>query len=47
VTTPSWLTIWSEVAKRNDVFAAAIYAGLAVAALVAMDLRYTPPFGAP
>ena len=36
-----------QVAKRIDFFAAALYAGLNVAYLPAMDLSYTPPFGEP
>jgi len=36
-----------QVAKRIDIFAAALYAELKVADLPAMDLSYTPPFGAP
>lgn len=36
-----------QVAKRVDIFAAAMFAELAVADLLAMDLSYTPPFGAP
>jgi NADPH-dependent 2,4-dienoyl-CoA reductase/sulfur reductase-like enzyme len=37
----------AQVAKRIDIFAAAIYCGLNVADLERMDLSYTPPFSAP
>jgi NADPH-dependent 2,4-dienoyl-CoA reductase/sulfur reductase-like enzyme len=37
----------AQVAKRIDIFAAAIYCGLNVADLQRMDLSYTPPFSAP
>lgn len=36
-----------QVAQRIDIFAAAMFAELAVADLVAMDLSYTPPLGPP
>ncbi len=37
----------AQVAKRIDIFAAALYCGLSVADLERMDLSYTPPFSAP
>jgi NADPH-dependent 2,4-dienoyl-CoA reductase/sulfur reductase-like enzyme len=37
----------AQVAKRIDIFAAAIYCGLNVADLERIDLSYTPPFSAP
>ena len=37
----------TEVAKRVDVFATAIHAGLGVAQLSDLDLSYTPPLGSP
>jgi NADPH-dependent 2,4-dienoyl-CoA reductase/sulfur reductase-like enzyme len=37
----------AQVAKRIDIFAAAMYCGLDVADLERMDLSYTPPFSAP
>lgn len=37
----------SEVAKRVDVFAAALFHGLAVEELNDLDLSYTPPLGSP
>jgi hypothetical protein len=35
------------VAKRIDVYAAALFAGLSVDAISDLDLSYTPPFGSP
>lgn len=37
----------SEVAKRIDVFATALYHGMTVEALNELDLSYTPPFSSP
>lgn len=37
----------SEVAKRIDVFAAALYHGMTVAEMNDVDLSYTPPLGSP
>jgi len=37
----------AEVAKRIDVFAAALYAGMTVEAISDLDLSYTPPLGSP
>ena len=37
----------AQVAKRIDIFAAALFSELLVGDLVAMDLSYTPPFAAP
>jgi NADPH-dependent 2,4-dienoyl-CoA reductase/sulfur reductase-like enzyme len=37
----------SEVAKRIDVFASAIYHGMTVEGLNDLDLSYTPPLGSP
>ncbi len=37
----------SSVAKRIDIFAAALFQGLKVADLLDIDLSYTPPFGSP
>lgn len=37
----------TEVAKRIDTFATAIYAGLTVERLSELDLSYTPPLGSP
>jgi len=37
----------SELAKRIDVFAAALHAGMSVAQLSELDLSYTPPLGSP
>jgi len=37
----------AEVAKRIDVFAAALYAGITVEAMSDLDLSYTPPLGSP
>ena len=37
----------TEVAKRADVFATAIYAGMTVEAVSDLDLSYTPPLGSP
>ena len=37
----------SEVAKRIDVAAAALFHGMSVDALNDLDLSYTPPFGSP
>ena len=37
----------TEVSKRVDTFATAIYAGLTVAQLSELDLAYTPPLGSP
>jgi NADPH-dependent 2,4-dienoyl-CoA reductase/sulfur reductase-like enzyme len=37
----------AQVAKRIDIFAAAIYCGLTIADLERIDLSYTPPFSAP
>jgi NADPH-dependent 2,4-dienoyl-CoA reductase/sulfur reductase-like enzyme len=37
----------SEVAKRIDVFASALYYGMAVEELNDLDLSYTPPLGSP
>ena len=39
--------IASEVPKRGDVVAAALYQGMTVSALNDLDLSYTPPFGSP
>lgn len=37
----------TEVSKRVDVFAAAIYAGMTVEEMSDLDLSYTPPLGSP
>ncbi|OJX70199.1 MAG: CoA-disulfide reductase [Micrococcales bacterium 73-13] len=37
----------TEVSKRVDTFATAIYAGLTVAQMSELDLSYTPPLGSP
>ncbi len=37
----------SEVAKRIDVYAAALFHGMKVEALNDLDLSYTPPLGSP
>jgi len=37
----------TEVSKRVDTFATAIYAGLTLAQLSELDLAYTPPLGSP
>ncbi|WP_127849801.1 FAD-dependent oxidoreductase [Lacticaseibacillus hulanensis] len=37
----------SEVAKRNDIYAVAIYNGMSVAEMSDLDLSYSPPLGAP
>jgi NADPH-dependent 2,4-dienoyl-CoA reductase/sulfur reductase-like enzyme len=37
----------AEVAKRIDVFATALFGGMAVEALNDLDLSYTPPLGSP
>jgi NADPH-dependent 2,4-dienoyl-CoA reductase/sulfur reductase-like enzyme len=37
----------AQVAKRIDIFAAAMYCGLTIADLERIDLSYTPPFSAP
>lgn len=37
----------SDVAKRADVFAAALFHGMTVEALSDLDLTYTPPLGSP
>jgi NADPH-dependent 2,4-dienoyl-CoA reductase/sulfur reductase-like enzyme len=37
----------TEVAKRVDVFATALHAGMTVDALSELDLSYTPPLGSP
>ena len=37
----------AEVAKRIDVYAAALFAGLSVDAINDLDLSYTPPLGSP
>jgi len=37
----------SEVSKRVDVVAAALFAGLRVESLSDMDLSYTPPLSTP
>lgn len=37
----------TEVSKRVDVFAAAIYAGMSVDQMSELDLSYTPPLGSP
>jgi len=37
----------AEVAKRIDVFATALFHGMAVDAINDLDLSYTPPFGSP
>lgn len=37
----------AEVAKRIDIFSAALFAGLQVEDLSDLDLSYTPPLGAP
>jgi NADPH-dependent 2,4-dienoyl-CoA reductase/sulfur reductase-like enzyme len=39
--------VQGEVAKRIDIFAAALYAGMAVDELNALDLSYTPPVSSP
>ena len=36
-----------QVAKRIDVFAAALFHGMPVDAISDLDLSYTPPFSAP
>lgn len=40
-------TYGSEIAKRSDVLAAAIFAGLTIPQLSDLDLSYTPPLAAP
>jgi NADPH-dependent 2,4-dienoyl-CoA reductase/sulfur reductase-like enzyme len=37
----------AEVAKRIDIYAAALFAGMTVAGVNDLDLSYTPPFGSP
>lgn len=37
----------AQVAKRIDIFAAAMYCGLSIADFEKIDLSYTPPFSAP
>jgi hypothetical protein len=37
----------AEVAKRIDVYATALFAGMSVDAVSDLDLSYTPPFGSP
>lgn len=37
----------AEVAKRIDVFATALFHGMAVDGITDLDLSYTPPFGSP
>ena len=37
----------AEVAKRIDIFATALYHGMAVADVSNLDLSYTPPLGSP
>ena len=37
----------SEVAKRVDVYAAALFAGQSVDEISDLDLSYTPPLGSP
>ncbi|MFP4226817.1 MAG: FAD-dependent oxidoreductase [Desulfobacterales bacterium] len=37
----------SEVSKRIDIFAAALYHGMAVSEIPALDLSYTPPLSSP
>ena len=37
----------SEVSKRSDIFAAALFQGMTVEGLNALDLSYTPPFSSP
>jgi hypothetical protein len=37
----------SEVPKRIDIAATALYHGMTVDALSDLDLSYTPPFGSP
>jgi hypothetical protein len=37
----------SEVAKRIDVFATALFHGMTIDELNALDLSYTPPLGSP
>ena len=37
----------AEVAKRIDVYATALFAGMTVDAISDLDLSYTPPFGSP
>jgi len=37
----------AQVAKRIDIVATALYSGLSVDAINALDLSYTPPFGSP
>ncbi|MFT9278564.1 MAG: FAD-dependent oxidoreductase [Bifidobacterium sp.] len=37
----------SEVAKRNDIYAVAIYNGMSVAEVSDLDLSYSPPLGSP
>jgi NADPH-dependent 2,4-dienoyl-CoA reductase/sulfur reductase-like enzyme len=39
--------VHGEVAKRIDIFAAALYAGIAVNELNDLDLSYTPPVSSP
>ena len=38
---------WQAEAKRIDVYAAALFAGLSVDAINDLDLSYTPPLGSP
>ncbi|AYG02444.1 FAD-dependent oxidoreductase [Gryllotalpicola protaetiae] len=40
-------TLGTEVAKRVDTFATALYAGLTIAQISELDLSYTPPLGSP
>ena len=37
----------AEIAKRIDIAASAIYAGMTVDAVSDLDLSYTPPLGSP
>ena len=37
----------AEVAKRSDLYAAALFLGMTVDAINDFDLSYTPPFGSP
>jgi NADPH-dependent 2,4-dienoyl-CoA reductase/sulfur reductase-like enzyme len=39
--------VQGEVAKRIDIFATALYAGMAVDELNDLDLSYTPPVSSP
>ena len=39
--------VHAQVAKRIDIVATALYSGLSVDAINALDLSYTPPFGSP